>query len=191
MPAARIVCFGSFRFDALAGTLLNNGKSVAIQPQPARVLALLTAHAGDVVTREQLRREIWADSWVNFDQGLNYCIRQLRLALHDEVRAPRFIQTLPQRGYRFIATVSVSEPPTMAPENSAPSRVVFKVRYAAAAALLSLGLLLGLQVATVVVRELAPPSEASALAEQLQPLHLLRGTWTHHLSPFISTRLSR
>ena len=81
-----------------------------LEPQPARVLALLVARAGELVTREEIQREVWPDTHVDFDQGLNYCIRQIRTALGETAEAPRFIETLPRRGYRFVAAVEALGP---------------------------------------------------------------------------------
>jgi DNA-binding winged helix-turn-helix (wHTH) protein/TolB-like protein len=107
--------FGQFAFDPDAGVLTRNGLPVRLQPQPARVLALLVARAGDVVTRDDLRRQIWGtDTFVDFERGLNFCVAQIRSALGDSADSPRFIETLPKRGYRFIAPV------TQAVEAAAP-----------------------------------------------------------------------
>jgi TolB-like protein len=77
-----------------------------LQSQPAQVLACLVEHAGQAVTREELIKEVWgADTYVDFDRGLNFCIGQIRSALDDDSVAPRYIRTLPKRGYQFIASV--------------------------------------------------------------------------------------
>jgi DNA-binding winged helix-turn-helix (wHTH) protein/Tol biopolymer transport system component len=100
--------FGDFEFDSLSGTLLRGERPVKIQPQPLRVLAALLESPGEVVSREYLRTRIWGDStFVEFDQGLNYCIRQIRLALRDGASKPLYIETLPKQGYRLIAPVTV------------------------------------------------------------------------------------
>ncbi len=98
--------FGKYTLDFGSGTLFRDGRPVKIQPQPLRVLGLLLERSGEIVSREQLRDRIWGDAtFVDFDQGLNYCIRQIRLALSDGVSEPRYIETLPKLGYRFIADV--------------------------------------------------------------------------------------
>jgi len=100
--------FGDFEYDFEAAKLFCEERPVKIQPQPLRVLAVLLAKAGEIVSREQLRTSIWDDStFVEFDQGLNYCIRQIRLALGDGASKPLYIETLPKQGYRFIAGVTV------------------------------------------------------------------------------------
>src|SRR5262250_2159052 len=99
----RTVRFGLFEVDQRARELRKNGVKVKLQDQPFRVLVILLRHAGDVVTREELRRELWpADTFVDFDHGLNAAVKRLRDALDDSGENPRFIETLPRRGYRFI-----------------------------------------------------------------------------------------
>jgi Tol biopolymer transport system component/DNA-binding winged helix-turn-helix (wHTH) protein len=101
--------FGEFEFDTLSGTLFRRGHPVKIEPQPLRVLSVLLENAGEIVSREQLRNRIWGETtFVEFDQGLNYCIRRIRLALHDEASKPAYIETLPKQGYRFIARVTAA-----------------------------------------------------------------------------------
>lgn len=99
--------FGMFEFDSVTAELSREGERVRLEAQPAEVLSLLLAHAGDVVTREELRRAVWgSETFVDFDRGLNYCIAQVRAALQDSAQSPRFIRTLPKRGYQFLAPVS-------------------------------------------------------------------------------------
>jgi TolB-like protein/DNA-binding winged helix-turn-helix (wHTH) protein len=79
---------------------------VRLQQQPAKVLALLLLRAGELVTRDEIRSAVWGqDTYVNFDQGLNFCIKEIRAALGDDADEPRFVETLPRRGYRFVAPV--------------------------------------------------------------------------------------
>jgi DNA-binding winged helix-turn-helix (wHTH) protein len=102
--------FGTFTFDTRAGELFQDGRRVALERQPATVLHRLLKSAGQTVTRQELIEAVWgADTSVCFDDGLNYCIRQLRIALDDDSRAPRFIVTAPRRGYRFIAQVATTD----------------------------------------------------------------------------------
>jgi DNA-binding winged helix-turn-helix (wHTH) protein/Tol biopolymer transport system component len=109
---ARRARFGDFELDAESGTLLRQGRRVRLQPQPLRVLGLLVERAGQVVSRDDIRRAIWDQAtFVEFDQGLNYCIRQIRQALNDDAVKPAFVETLKKRGYIFIAPVErVGEP---------------------------------------------------------------------------------
>ena len=105
---ARRLRFAQFELDLDARELLRDGRPVRIQPQPLRVLEILVVQAGTLVTREELRQRIWDKAtFVEFDQGLNYCIRQIRLALGDDAATPVFIETLKKRGYRFTASVEV------------------------------------------------------------------------------------
>ncbi len=100
--------FGDFEFDSRSGKLLRHGWPVKIEPQPLRVLGVLLERPGEVVSRERLRARIWDETtFVEFDQGLSYSIRQIRLALRDRAAAPIFIETLPKQGYRFIAEVTM------------------------------------------------------------------------------------
>lgn len=104
--AKGVLSFGEFHLDIETGELLRNGVLVHLPHQPSQVLALLGRRQGRLVTREELRREIWGnDTFVDFEQGLNHCINQIRTALGDEAGQSRFIQTLPRRGYRFAAPV--------------------------------------------------------------------------------------
>src|SRR6266404_2332607 len=96
--------FGPFEVDFRAGELLKNGRRIRLQDQPLQVLAMLLENPGGVVTRDELRQRLWpTDTFVDFDHGLNNAINRLREALNDSADAPRFIETLPRRGYRFIA----------------------------------------------------------------------------------------
>jgi DNA-binding winged helix-turn-helix (wHTH) protein/TolB-like protein len=98
--------FGPFRFELTPGTLSRHGMPVRLQPQPARVLAILVTRAGDVVSRDELRQQIWSDgTYVDFERGLNFAVAHIRAALGDSAEAPRYIETVPKRGYRFIAPV--------------------------------------------------------------------------------------
>jgi DNA-binding winged helix-turn-helix (wHTH) protein/TolB-like protein len=100
--------FGTFEFDDRSVLLTRAERPVALEPQPARALALLLARAGDVVGRDELRAHLWGDeTHVDYDRGLAYSIGQLRAALGDSADNPRFVQTLPRRGFRFIAPVEV------------------------------------------------------------------------------------
>jgi DNA-binding winged helix-turn-helix (wHTH) protein/Tol biopolymer transport system component len=98
--------FGPFELDSASATLFHDGRRVRIQPQPLRVLTILVERASTVVSREELRDAVWDKAtFVEFDQGLNYCIRQIRSALGDSATKPIFIETLKKRGYEFIAPV--------------------------------------------------------------------------------------
>ena len=105
-PSSAILRFGVFEVDTRARELRKKGVRVKLQDQPFRVLALLLKHAGEVVSREELRSHIWgSDTFIDFDRGLNTSINKLRETLGDSADKPTFIETLPRRGYKFIAQV--------------------------------------------------------------------------------------
>src|SRR5579862_3814814 len=107
MSDATPLRFGAFELDLAHGELRLNGDPVKLSPQPLKVLQLLVGRAGEVVTRNEIREHIWCgDTFVDFEQGLNFCVRQIREALGDTAGAPRFIETQPRRGYRFLMPVS-------------------------------------------------------------------------------------
>ena len=103
-PSHRCVRFGSFEMDEIAGELCKDGAKIRLQEQPFQILQILLERPGEVVTREELRKRVWpSDTFVDFDHGINNAIKRLREALGDTTETPRFIETLPRRGYRFIA----------------------------------------------------------------------------------------
>jgi DNA-binding winged helix-turn-helix (wHTH) protein len=105
--SSAILRFGTFELDVRAGELRKQGVRIKLQEQPFHVLTILLQRPGEVVTREELRSELWpSDTFVDFDNGLNTSINKLREALGDSAESPRFIETLPRRGYRFIALVT-------------------------------------------------------------------------------------
>lgn len=102
----RSVRFGGFLLDLRTGELKRNGHRIRLQDKPFQILAALIDRAGDVVTREELRQRLWpADTFVDFDHSLNNAVNRLRETLHDSSELPRFIETLPKLGYRFIGAV--------------------------------------------------------------------------------------
>src|SRR5215475_14096893 len=109
--ATPVLRFDVFELDTAAGELRRQGDRIKLPPQPLRVLELLVRRGGEVVTRTDIRDRIWSDSFVDFEQSLNFCIRQIREALGDNAEAPRFIETLPRRGYRFLLPVEAAQPP--------------------------------------------------------------------------------
>ncbi|HEY3567031.1 MAG TPA: winged helix-turn-helix domain-containing protein [Thermoanaerobaculia bacterium] len=132
--AARLF-FDGFELRLDSGELLRDGSPVTtLQPQPARVLELLASRSGEVVGREEIRQLVWGESFVDFDASLNFCVKQIRRALGDSATSPRYLETLPRRGYRFLRPVRVEagtngngipvpEPlPAGAPSPSPPQR---------------------------------------------------------------------
>ena len=98
--------FGEFEVDPETGELRRNGQLIRIPPQPFRLLLLLASHSGHVVSREEIKRQLWGeDTFVDFDQGVNFSIRQIREALGDTAEDSRYVQTVPRRGYRFLQVI--------------------------------------------------------------------------------------
>ncbi len=116
-----MIRFGSFELDAAAAELRKNGTLIKLQPQPLKVLFLLIQHAGQVVMREEIQQCLWSDStFVDFERGINFSINQIRGALADDADKPRYIETLPRRGYRFIAEVKPEGSAKEVPSEHAP-----------------------------------------------------------------------
>src|SRR5262245_54999512 len=104
----RRVRFGPFEMDFASGEVLKGGRPAHLPPQPFRILEMLVRRPGDVVTREEIKERLWSDgSVVDFDQGLNSCIYQIRALLNDDADVPRFLETVPRRGYRWLGPVEV------------------------------------------------------------------------------------
>src|ERR1051325_11440689 len=116
--------FGIFEADSTGGTLTRSGARVKIQEQPFRLLLILLERPGETVSREELRQRLWPEgTYVDFDGSLNVLLKRLRATIGDDPENPRFIETVPRRGYRFIAPVVVVQPrseqaPVTMPENS-------------------------------------------------------------------------
>lgn len=119
-PYPEIVRFAPFEVHFRAGELLKDGRRIRLQEQPFQVLAMLLEHSGEVVTRTELQQKLWpADTFVDFDHGMNSAVARLREALNDSAERPKYIETVARRGYRFIGHVEpVCNPP--APEQAAP-----------------------------------------------------------------------
>src|SRR6516165_12350972 len=118
-PASYPARFEDFVVDLRTGELFKNGKKIRLQAQPFQVLALLLQRPGEMVSRDELRDKLWPDNtFVDFDDGLNTAVRKLRQVLGDSPEHPQYIETLPRRGYRFIAPVRTSSPPQAEPAPS-------------------------------------------------------------------------
>jgi DNA-binding winged helix-turn-helix (wHTH) protein len=134
--------FGEYELDLRTGELRRNGTMLKLQPQPAKVLTILAGRAGEVVTRQELAEQVWgSETYVDFEHGLNYAIQQIRNALNDDPKKTRFLETIPKRGYRFIAVVNpttAAQTQPQDPEPIPPSPVAKrKILYAAAAIVLA------------------------------------------------------
>jgi cholera toxin transcriptional activator len=111
MPGKKTISFGVFELDLAAGELRKSGVRLRLQGQPLQILVLLLERAGEVVTREELRQNLWpSDTFVDFDHSLNTAINKVRDTLGDSASSPRYVETLSRRGYRFIAPVQRNEP---------------------------------------------------------------------------------
>ena len=103
-----VIRFGAFELDLEAERLLKNGRQVRLQPQPFKLLRLLTRHPGRLVTREEIQASLWTnDTFVDFEQGVNFAVKQVREALGDRAENSIYVETVPKRGYRFLAPVSL------------------------------------------------------------------------------------
>ena len=110
-PAPRLLRFDNFELDLRAGELRKRGVKLRLQGQPLQVLATLLKRAGDLVSRDELRAEVWpANTFVDFDHSLHNAIARIRVTLGDSADTPRYIETLPRRGYRFIQPVDEVQP---------------------------------------------------------------------------------
>lgn len=110
VPSHRRVRFGSFEMDEIAGELCKDGSKIKLQEQPFQILTILLEQPGELVSREEIRKRVWpSDTFVDFDHGINNAIKRLREALGDTAETPRFIETVPRRGYRFIAELESKE----------------------------------------------------------------------------------
>ena len=116
--------FGVFELDPRAGELRKKGMKIRLQGQPVEILAMLLERPGETITREELKKKLWpADTFVDFEQGLNNAMNRLRAALDDDADSPHFIETLPRHGYRFIGSVNGSgEAPAEGSEDSPQRR---------------------------------------------------------------------
>src|SRR5262249_34221556 len=111
---AHLVRFNSYEVNLRAGELYREGRKIRLQVQPFHVLAMLLEHPGQVVARKDLQKRLWPeDTFVDFDHSLNTAIKKLRQALNDDKKKPRFIETLPKRGYRFIGAVELLAKPSL------------------------------------------------------------------------------
>ena len=105
--SARVLRFGAFEADLQARELRRQGMQIKLQDQPFQVLVVLLEHAGEIVTREQLRQKLWpTDTFVDVDNSVNAAVNRLREALGNSAESPRYVETLPRRGYRFVAPVT-------------------------------------------------------------------------------------
>jgi DNA-binding winged helix-turn-helix (wHTH) protein len=106
-----LIRFGAYQLDVAGGQLLKSGRVVRLKPQPFKLLQLLASRPGEIVTREEIRLQLWgAETFVDFEQGVNTAIKQIRDALKEDADRPLYLETVPKRGYRFIAPVETDGP---------------------------------------------------------------------------------
>jgi len=116
-PLRAIIRFGAYEVDSRIGELRKNGMRIRCQEQPIQVLVALLERPGELLTREELRQRVWPeDTFVDFDHALNTAVKKIRAALNDEADSPRYLETVPRRGYRFIAPVQTEVTPARIPE---------------------------------------------------------------------------
>ena len=162
--------FGTFELDPRAGELRKKGMKIRLQGQPLQILAMLLERPGETVTREELQKKLWpADTFVDFEQGLNNAMKRLRAALDDDAETPRFVETLPRRGYRFIGSLNGSRQ-VPAAESKPGSRLGLALRVATLGVLAAIAMtvvLLGLNVRgwrdRLFPRNTNPPVQALAV----------------------------
>jgi TolB-like protein/DNA-binding winged helix-turn-helix (wHTH) protein len=162
--------FGVFELDPQAGQLRKNGMKIKLYGQPVDILFMLLQRPGEAVTREELQKKLWpADTFVDFEQGLNNAMKRLRAALNDNAECPRFIETLPRHGYRYIGSLSGAEKATLA--DAKPARrwrsLSFSVALGFLAVIVVTAVLLGLNMHDwrdrLSVRAAKPPIQALAV----------------------------
>ena len=127
-PGAALLRFDEYALDLRAGELFKSGRKIKLQEQPFRILAMLLEHPGELVTREELRQRLWSENtFVDFEHSLNTAIKKLRRALCEEAGKPRFVETLPRRGYRFVGSLLDHPPPSLPTSSDQPKGLVGKV----------------------------------------------------------------
>ena len=113
----RLLRFGVFELNLDLEELRKNGTVLRLPPQPFRLLAMLASRSGQVVTRDEIQQQLWgSDTFIDFEQGVNKCIKQIRAALGDNADNPLYVETIPRRGYRFLAPVRTKIVPAPLPQ---------------------------------------------------------------------------
>ena len=176
--ATQVVRFGVFEVDLRAGELHRSGVKIKLQEQPFQVLALLLEHPGEVVTREEIQHKLWpADTFVDFEHSLNAAVKRLREALGDSADNPRFVETLPRRGYRFIYPVEGRPSTALGIKGQAglDGRRIGRRAWLAVLGLLALAALLGLNVGGVRDKLLGRPAPGEITSIAVLPLENMMG----------------
>jgi TolB-like protein/DNA-binding winged helix-turn-helix (wHTH) protein/Tfp pilus assembly protein PilF len=171
----RLLRFGVFEVDLRTGELRKQGLKVKLHGQPFQVLAMLLECPGELVTREEIREKLWpGDTFIDFEHSVNSAIKRLREALGDDPVTPRFIETLPRHGYRFIAPVETIVPPGGAIRET-PLRRPWVVALAAAIVVVALGVVFGLNVVGLRERVLGRTASPQIRSIAVLPLENLSG----------------
>ena len=164
---AAVLRFGSFELDLRAAQLRKAGVLLRVHSQPLKLLELLARRSGQLVTREEIRDHLWPPgTHVEVDQGINACIRQVRAALGDSATSPRFVETMPRHGYRFLAPATVGEPASGEAGSIAPKRPVAGFP----GGMLAITLLLGLALGGLWLLRSGTPAAAPAPSEVDRPV---------------------
>jgi len=174
----RMVRFGVYEVDLRAGELRKSGVKIKLQEQPFQILALLLGRPGEVVTREEIQKKLWpADTFVDFEHSLNAAVKRLREALGDSADNPRFVETLPRRGYRFIYPVEGRPSTALGIKGQAglDGRRIRRRAWLAALGLLALAVLLGLNVGGLRDKLLGRPAPGAITSIAVLPLANLSG----------------
>lgn len=173
--AAAVVCFDAFEVDLRAGELRKDGRRIKLQEQPFLVLSFLLERGGDVVSREELREKLWpADTFVDFDHGLNSAVARLREALRDSADKPRFVETVAKRGYRFIGGIQAEAPASPPVKPAMPEGLARRTR-AAGKIWMSAVFLTALFSALVIWPMRRPIADSQLSRIEVVPLISLRG----------------
>src|SRR5262249_53570434 len=137
-----------FELNPQSGELRKQGMKIRLQGQPVEILVLLLERPGEIVSREELQKKLWpADTFVDFEQGLNNAMKRLRAALDDNAETPQFIETLPRRGYRFIGTVNgLEQPPAKTRRTGRPGAILRISAFGALLIIAVAAVLMGLNV---------------------------------------------
>src|ERR1700733_5120740 len=157
----KLVRFGTFEVDLRAGELWKSGRKRKLAGQPFLVLAMLLERPGEMITREELQQRLWPDTFVDVEHSLNAAINKIREALNDSAESPHFVETLPRRGYRFVAPVDSGTPV----ESMAKASASAPAREGTANAGLQAGSEQGFWIAVLPFKSSGADPELAALAE--------------------------
>ena len=180
----RLLRFGVFELNLDLEELRKNGTPLKLPPQPFKLLALLASRSGQVVTRDEIQEQLWgSDTFIDFEQGVNKCIKQIRTALSDNPDNPLYLETIPRRGYRFLAPVRtklVPAPPPQVREASSSllANVAGQVRARVEAAAQSTSNVTSVTSQPTADATAAPPQDTALAPPSHLPATRLRLIWT-------------